>query len=177
MWGKFKDQVDIQQDIMDKNDQEWKEKQAVIDEELQVLTTQDSNFAQMLAEATGNKQADLEEQSKKDEEHYLLEKEYKIVWGECVEVISEILFTDICGVKTVRGTVAKESKEVPPEAITDCEVSDFIPTKCSVECDDECDPHGKTPTCGGMLTLQRKVIQKENEFGTKCPELNYPQRC
>jgi len=46
-----------------------------------------------------------------------------------------------------------------------------------VECDDECDPHVKTPSCGGMLTLQRKVIQKENEFGTICPELNYPQRC
>jgi len=106
MWGKFKDQVDIQQDIMDANDKEWKDKQAVMDEEMAILSTQDSNFAMMLAEASGNKQADLAEQAKKDEEHFLLEKEYKIVWGECVEVISEILFTDICGVKTVRGTVA-----------------------------------------------------------------------
>jgi len=177
MWGKFKDAVDEQQDIMDENAAEWKKLQADFAAQMDVFVTADANFAEMLAEATANKNADLEEQAKKDEEFRLLELEYKEVWGECVAVISEILFTDICGVKTVRGEVAKFSKDVPPEKIVDCEVSDFIPLKCSVECDDECDPHGSTPNCGGMTTLVRQVIQDRNEFGLKCPQLTYPMKC
>jgi hypothetical protein len=177
MWGKFKDAVDEQQDIMDANAKAWENLQADFDTQMEVFVTSDGNFAEMLSEATANKNADLEEQAKKDQEFQLLEAEYKEVWGECVAVISEILFTDICGVKTVRGEVAKFSKEVPPEKIVDCVVSEFIPTECSVPCDNKCDMHGKTPTCGGMLTLQRKVIQDKNEFGMKCPQLAYPQRC
>merc|ERR1719265_2372542 len=145
--------------------------------QMEVLVTADGNFAEMLSEATANKNADLEEMAKKEEEFRLLEKEYKEVWGECVAVISEILFTDICGVKQVRGEIAKFSKEVPPEKITDCVVSDFLPTDCSVPCDNKCDPHGSTPTCGGWLTLERKIIQDRNEFGITCPQLNYPMRC
>jgi len=177
MWGKFKDAVDIQQDIMDENAAAWEKLQADFAAQMDTFVTADASFAEMLAEATANKNADLEETAKKDEEFMLLEKEYKEVWGECVAVISEILFTDICGVKTVRGEVAKFSKEVPPEKIVDCVVSDFIPTECSVPCDNSCDPHGGTPTCGGWQELQRKVIQDKNEFGLNCPRLTYPLRC
>jgi hypothetical protein len=144
---------------------------------MEVFITSDANFAEMLSEATANKNADVEESAKKEEENQLLEKEYKEVWGECVVVISEILFTDICGVKTVRGEVAKFSKDVPPEKIVDCEVTDFIASECSVPCDDECDPHGGTPACGGWQTLARVVVQNKNEFGMKCPQLKYPMRC
>merc|ERR1719159_902914 len=108
---------------MDANAAAWKKLQADMDQQMEILRNQFDNFAQMLSEAIGNKQADTQESAKKNEEHRLLEHQYKQVWGECIAVISEILFTDICGVKTVRGEVAKESKEVPPEAIVDCEVA------------------------------------------------------
>lgn len=180
MWGKFKDLVDEQQDIMDANADAWAKLQADLAQQMEILRNAGDGFAQMLSESIGNKQTDTQELIKKNGEHRLLEAEYKLVWGECVATISEILFTDICGVKTVRGEVAKHSKDVPPEAITDCEVTEFIELECSVPCDDLCDMKGKTPQgtdCGGMRTLERKVVTERNEFGMKCPKLTYPQIC
>merc|ERR1719240_2345524 len=97
-------------------------------------------------EAISNKAADVEEQQGKAVEERLLQKEYKVVHKECKATIYEILYTDICGVLTVRGEISKYSKVVKPNDIQDCEVSEFVPTKCSVDCDDKCEG-AKTPNC------------------------------
>merc|ERR1719316_453224 len=151
MWGKFKDAVDILQAKMDKDAEAFKSLMADFNKQIAVLMTAKGTFLTQLAEATGSKNADVEEQAAKQEELRLNEAEFKEVWGECKATIYEILYTNICGVMTVRGEVAKFSKEVTPNDIVDCEVSDFTPELCSVTCDDKC--INPTVPCGGTQLL------------------------
>merc|ERR1719316_814103 len=96
MWGKFKDAVDSLQAKMDKDAQAFKDLMADFNKQMAVLATAKGTFVTQLAEATGNKNADIEEQTSKVEEERLIEKEFKEVWGECQATIYEILYTNIC---------------------------------------------------------------------------------
>merc|ERR1719240_81721 len=121
-------------------------------------------------EAISNKAADVEEQQGKAVEERLLQKEYKVVHKECKATIYEILYTDICGVLTVRGEISKYSKKVKPDDIQDCEFGDLEPGPCSVTCDDMCDPADMSKCVGGMTKLTREIVSQKNEFGHKCPK-------
>merc|ERR1719235_3085839 len=62
----------------------------------------------------------------------------------------------------------KFSKVSPPEKIVDCGVSTWIPSECSRPCDYK---------CGGVQTLTREVVVKNNEFGLLCPTLTRQRKC
>merc|ERR1719281_557927 len=70
----------------------------------------------------------------------------------------------------------KFSKVSPPEKIVDCAVSTWIPSECSMPCDDKC-PNKDPYKCGGKQTLTREVVVKNNEFGLLCPELSRQRKC
>jgi hypothetical protein len=112
---------------MDQDAQDFEELKADINEQMAIMTTAKATYEAQLNEALSNKAADVEEQNAKAAEERLLQKEFDEVWGECKATIYEILYTDIGGVLVVRGEVSKFSKDVPPNAIQDCEFSDLEP--------------------------------------------------
>jgi len=177
MYGKFKDLVDELKAKMDEDAANWEALKTDLNAQIETLTTAKNMHAAQMNEAIADKAADVEEQQEKAEEEYILQKEWLIVDKECRETIYEILYTDICGVLTVRGEVSKFSKEVPPNDIQDCEFGDLEPGPCSVECDDRCMPKDMSQCVGGITTLTREIIMKQNEFGHACPKLTYQMRC
>jgi len=177
MYGKFKDLVDELKAKMDEDAANFEALKADINQQIETLNTAKAMHTQQMNEAIADKAADVEEQTEKAEEEYLLQREWLIVDKECRETIYEILYTDICGVLTVRGEVSKFSKDVPPNAIEDCEFGDLEPGPCSVSCDDRCDPKDMTFCVGGVTTLTREIIAKNNSFGHACPKLTYQMRC
>jgi len=177
MWGKFKDLVDELQAEMDKNEFEFEELKFNYNQQLEVLRSSKAKFNQDLAEATGNLNSDREEMAEKEEMRVTLEHEYKVYMKECKARIEWIMFQDICAYLKVRATIMTFSKVSPPEKITDCGVSAWVPGECSVPCDDTC-PDKKNPYgCGGWQTLDRTIVVAANEFGLKCPELVRKRKC
>lgn len=185
LWGQWKDLVDILQAKMDQDKADFDDTLKNLNQEIQTFVTAKGTAETSLAEATGKTNSDTEEQGAKQKEGRGLEKKFNEVIGECKEVISEIVFTDICGVKVVRAEVAKFSKEVGcaecKNQIIDCEVDDWIPGLCSVPCDDECKPDGMkqdgSGKCGGTQVLTRQIVAKNNEFGIKCVPLQANRDC
>jgi len=177
MYGKFKDLVDELKAKMDKDDADWEALKEDINQQITTLTTAKEMHAQQMNEAIADKAADVEEQQEKAEEEWLLQREWLIVDKECKATIYEILYTDICGVLTVRGEVSKFSKEVKPNDIQDCEFGELEPGPCSVSCDDRCEPKDMSKCVGGITTLTREIITKANKYGHACPKLTYTMRC
>jgi uncharacterized protein YegL len=189
MWGDFKDEVDKLTAIMNQKAQEWKDlKTTLLDEKKNLVETKVLLEAQK-NEAMGHKMEDQSEQADKNKERVILHEEFEEYWGECQEVIYEIMYTDICGVLTVRGIIATHSKDVPPKKIQDCEVTEFQSGECKrnglpVPCDDLCErdgtrkmKNGGVEQCGGVQTLTREIITAPNEFGMKCPKMEYTRVC
>lgn len=177
MWGKFKDLVDELQAKMDRDAQNFDDLKKDINMQITTLTSAKATFSKQMNEATAQKSADVEEQRAKSDEERLLQKEYKSVRKECRATIYEILYTDICGVLTVRGEISKYSKEVKPDDIQDCEFGDLEPGPCSVTCDDSCHPHDMSKCVGGVTILKREIVSQKNKYGHKCPKLEYESKC
>merc|ERR1719392_547505 len=130
-----------------------------------------------LNEATATLNADREEMAEHEEEFEKLEHQYKVFMKKCKSRIEWIFFQDICSYLKVRATLMTFSKVSPPDKITDCGVSAWIPGECSVPCDDKC-PNKQDPyKCGGMQTLTREVVVKNNKFGLICPMLSRKRKC
>jgi len=176
MWGKYKDLVDELQVEMDKKDSDFEELKNNMNQQIQMLGQAKSVFNQMLGEAISNMNAGGAETAQKEEQAHELETEYVKVMGSCKSKIEEILFTNICAVKKVRNTVMSYSSVSPPDQISDCDVSDWVPGACSVPCDDEC-PQADPYQCGGFQTLARETLVSPNEFGIKCPALELQRKC
>merc|ERR1719217_1992396 len=87
------------------------------------------------------------------------------------------MFQDLCSYLKVRATLMTHSKVSPPEKITDCGVSAWIPGECSVPCDDGCPVKSNPYACGGWQTLVRTIVVANNEFGLKCPQLTRKRKC
>jgi protein required for attachment to host cells/uncharacterized protein YegL len=189
MWGEFKDEVDKLTAIMNQKAQEWADLKTTLEDEKKNLVEAKVVLEAQKNEAMGHKMSDLSEQADKNKERIILHEEFEEYWGECQDTIYEIMYTDICGVLTVRGIIATHSKEVPPKKIGDCEVSEFQSGECQrnghpVPCDDLCErdgtrklPGGGVEQCGGVQTLTREIITAPNEFGMKCPKLEYTRVC
>lgn len=184
LWGKWKDLVDELQAKMDEDKDAFDALKKDLNQQKQTIVTAKGNAETSLAEATSLTNSDVEEQTAKQKEERFLVKQFNTVWGECKRSISEIMFTDICGVLVVRGTLSKKSTKVGcpdcKDQIVDCEVDDWIPGLCSVPCDDECKKDGTRKdgsVCGGTQVLNRQVVLNNNEFGVKCPPLTNSRSC
>merc|ERR1711957_974585 len=90
-------------------------------------------------------------------------------WGECEKVMQEILFTEICGVITVRNEVVQAGFGIPKDEVVDCSFTDWIFHECSVSCDDD--------LVGGKQLLTREVITPKTENGHACPAMNMTKKC
>merc|ERR1719321_2659951 len=121
-----------------------------------------------LTDATGALNGDTEEQSEKISEKTMIEKEYEEVHGECEAVLHEILFTKICGTKTVRAELAKVADSYDPTDILDCEVSEWVPQECSKECIPE-DCVGEA--CEPVVQNMTRTVTQEASLGAACPAL------
>merc|ERR1719443_1167599 len=177
MWGKFKDLVDELQATMDKNEFQFKALKANFNAQMDVMRSAKAKFTLELNEAIANIASTQEELAGQQQEAATLEKEYKIFMKGCKKKIEWIMFQDICAYIKVRAKVMKFSKVSPPEKIVDCGVSAWIPGECSVPCDNKC-PNKQDPyKCGGMQTLTREVVVKNNKFGLICPMLSRKRKC
>merc|ERR1719401_2506172 len=180
-WGKFKDLVDELQAEMDKKEDEWEALKSNLNEQLTVITDQKGEAQTRFDETVGTKNTLTEEKHEKETQYRELEINYKHKMAICKARIEELLFTDVCAVRKVRNEVMKSSTVSPPDKIQDCDVKDWVPEQCSVPCDDTC-PHRIQSqidpfSCGGMMTLNRAIIVKNNEFGIACPILTRQTRC
>merc|ERR1719230_812668 len=106
-----------------------------------------------------------EELAEKEQQRRELDQDFKAYMAACKARIEWILYQDICSYLSVRSSIMAFSKVSPPEKITDCDVSNWVPGECSVSCDDSCPDPSNPYACGGWQTLSRDVIQDPNEFG------------
>jgi len=183
MWGDVKDSVDELTSIMAENEAQCKATEELHNGE---ITTWQATLSQKnveLTEATGSLNTNTEEQAERQAEKLMLENEYEEVHGECEAVLHEILFTNICGVKTVRGEIAKFSSVYGPTDVLDCVVTDWIPQECTIECVDQVLCEGAVPgklpdpSCaGGVQNMTRNVVQNKT-LGAECPALILQKGC
>jgi uncharacterized protein YegL len=182
MWGDCKDAVDELTTIMAENEKQCKATEDLHNGEITTWQTALSQKNVELTEATGSLNTNTEEQSERQAEKQMLEKEYEEVWGECQAVLHEILFTQICGTKTVRGEIAKFSSVYGPTDVLDCVVTDWIPQECSIECIDQvlcegADPLKLPAECqGGTQNMTRNIVQNKT-LGAECPALSLTKGC
>jgi len=175
-WGKFRDEVDSLQHTMTSRSDAWKQLHTTLNELITMLTSKKAAEMEALAAATSSRDTDIAELGDKTQEKRQLQHEYDAKMKECDDKISEILFTNICAVRSVRNEVMEFSTVSPQSKISDCDVKDWVPGDCDVECDDTC-PQEDPYACGGWQLLQRAVVVAPNEFGIKCPPLARKKKC
>merc|ERR1719446_1349791 len=187
-WGKFKDLVDELTYIMEQNRDTYEAEKANMNEQIATLKANKMKCQEMLSEAISDINAMTAEKREKEEQHREVEKAYKFQMGECVKQITEILFTNICGVKIVRNALMRYSTVSPTKSIVDCDITEWSAGPCTidgrgqstpVDCDDGCpaDVGGvDVDTCGGMKYLTRIVIVSNNQFGMACPPLFFERK-
>jgi Mg-chelatase subunit ChlD len=173
MWGDIKDSVDELKAVMAANQAACKAREDALNTEIASMTSMLSQKNVELTEATGALNGDTEEQSEKITEKTMIEKEYEEVHGECTAVLHDILFTKICGTKTVRAELAKVADSFDPTDILDCEVGDWVAQECSkpcipLDCTENCTP--------GEQDMTRTVTQ-EASLGAACPALKLVKTC
>lgn len=177
LWGDMKDAVDELEAKMAKNEQEHKVFMSDLNLLMESLSNAKAKGSNTIAEATANMNGLQEELNQKEEEARDLESEYKHHQKECHKRITEILYTDICGVRSVRTSILDKSATTKPDKVVDCEFSDWEPGECSKSCDDNCPHSSNGMPCGGIQTLTRDVIQKNNDLGVPCPAMEYRATC
>jgi len=173
MWGEMKDAVDELTDIMKAKENEHEEFMKDMNDQLKTATDTKDKCTDSLNEATGRRNQVTEEQAGKNDEKDEVEKEFKKVWGECNSQLDELVYTKMCGARIVRSDVAEKGTKFKGTDIGDCEVSEFVPGKCS----QPCDPKRSGKAKSGKTILTREIISKNNTYGTACPQLQYDTTC
>jgi len=174
MWGDIKDSVDELKSVMSMNQANCKAREDALNAEIASMTAMLSQKNVELTEATGALNGNTEEQSEKISEKTLIENEYEEVHGECVAVLHDIMFSKICGTKTVRAELAKVADSYNPTDILDCEVSDWVAQECTKPCIPEgCVGDACIP---GEQNMTRAVTQ-EASLGAGCPALTLVKTC
>jgi hypothetical protein len=177
LWGKYKDQVDWLQKIMDRNQAKWELLKSNLNQQLEVLRNTKARFNMQLNEAIANMNSDQEEMSEKDDERRTLEQEYRKFMKSCKKRIEWIMFQDVCAYIGLRATIMKTSKTCSPDKIIDCAWTNWIPSRCTRSCDNGC-PNPTNPyACGGWQTLWRNYITTNNACGYKCPARWRRRKC
>jgi hypothetical protein len=184
-WGKFKDLVDELTYEMMQNRDSYESEKENMNEQIATLRANKMKFTEMLSEAVSEINSITAATREKQQQHRDLQKAYKIKMADCKQRMTEILYTNICGTRTVRNALMRYSKVSPTKSIKDCDLTDWSAGPCttdgrgnsvSVDCDDSCpsDVGGiDTDTCGGMKYLTRQIIISPNSFGMACPPLFY----
>merc|ERR1719343_840868 len=184
-WGKFKDLVDELTYIMQHNRDAYEGEKENMNEQIATLRNHKMQFTEMLSEAVSEINSITAATREKQQQHRDLERAFKMKMADCKKRMTEILYTNICGTRTVRNALMRYSTVSPTTMITDCDVTDWSAGPCttdgrgssvSVDCDDACpaDVGGvDVDTCGGMKHLTRQVIVSPNSFGMACPPLFY----
>lgn len=178
LWGDMKDGVDELETKMSKNEQEHKRFMDDLNTLIESLANAKAQASTTLAEATADMNSLQQELGEKQEESRELQKEYKRHQKECHRTITEIMYTEICGVRSVRTAILNNSATTKPEKVIDCEFGDWEPGDCSVSCDNNCPKGGGLgKPCGGVQTLTRDLIQRNNALGMPCPSMKYRSLC
>merc|ERR1719450_1753323 len=187
-WGKFKDLVDELTLEMEQNRDRYEGEKEVMNEQISTLRSNKMKFQEQLGAATGEINALTASTREKQEQHRDLESAYKIKMKDCNKRMTEILFTNICGTKTVRNNLMKYSSVSPPEKIFDCDVTEWSAGPCTtdgggrslpVDCDDECPADVgdvDVNACGGIKDLTREIVVSPNNFGMACPPLFFERK-
>merc|ERR1719161_1481356 len=127
---------------------EWEhqleDQNARLSETTGVLNTAEENLKQKVVEAN---------------ELLLMLKEARLA---CVKKIKEGAET-ICGIKSIRQELFQMQSYNP--FIEDCEVGEWMPGECSVECG------------GGELTMTRQVVTPASNGGAECPIMIEKEAC
>jgi hypothetical protein len=188
MWGEHKDEVDALTMIMMKNQYEFTELKTNLNSQIDVLKTAKTRLNELLAEARANLAADNEELKQKYQQKEELDTQYVEFMRRCKKEISGGggvscgLFC-ICSYISVRNAV-HESSTVCGESATasggqdflDCDMASWVPSECSVSCDDSCDP-AKPYICGGWQQMRRDVVVRNNTCGHNCQRETLMKRC
>lgn len=176
MWGEFKDKVDELTMEMMQNQVEFEELKSNLNSQIGLLVKSKGRFAMLLAEARSNLAADRAELKEKYHQKTKLDKQYYAFMAVCKKRISWILGQDMCAIKTVRNAVLENSTDCPSAQIQDCVMDDWVPSECSVSCDDSCDP-AQPFVCGGWQLMTRKPVAANDDCGIKCPLTERYKRC
>merc|ERR1719282_43504 len=187
-WGKFKDLVDELTYIMQHNRDAYEGEKENMNEQIATLRSNKMKFTEMLSEAVSEINSLTAATREKQQQHRDIEYAFKVKMADCKKRMTEILYTNICGTKTVRNSLMRYSTVSPTNMIKDCDVTDWSAGPCttdgrgsseSVDCDDACpaDVGGvDVDACGGMKHLTRQVIVSPNSFGMACPPLFYERK-
>jgi ribosomal protein S9 len=183
-WGKFRDSFDELATEMKKNQDEYDKFMNNMNEQLNVINAMRTKHMESLAETISAINADTEEMNEKEEQKRDLEAEYDKHMAQFRAACTEILYTRICGVRTVRNQIMWDSTVSPPSKISDCDFTDWYPkdgncigvTGAVIQCDDTC-PQPDPYACGGLETMIRDVVVAPNEYGMECPALERIKKC
>jgi hypothetical protein len=187
-WGKYKDLVDELTYTMERNHDMYVKESDNINEVITTLRNNVVKFQEMLSEATSEINSLEAAKREKQNQHRDIEKAFELKMNDCHERVIDILFTNICGTRTVRNGLMESSTVSPPSAITDCDVTDWSAGPCTVDgravalavdCDDNCpkDVGGiDVSVCGGMKFLTRQVVESPNAYGMSCPPLFFQSK-
>eukprot|EP00929_Paragymnodinium_shiwhaense_P099365 TRINITY_DN609_c0_g1_i1.p1 TRINITY_DN609_c0_g1~~TRINITY_DN609_c0_g1_i1.p1 ORF type:complete len:1079 (-),score=306.41 TRINITY_DN609_c0_g1_i1:261-3497(-) len=168
LWGEMKDLVDETTAKIAKNDASWAKLKTNINGQLQAFSVQHMSLDTAMAEATSSKAAITEEQKLKQKEYSEVGELHFQQSNNCKAAIREMLYTEICGITSVRNAIIKEHLEDAPKPV-DCAVSDWVAGECSSPCDEK--------LAGGKQTLTREILVESSERGTVCPALETTRKC
>jgi len=187
-WGKFKDLVDELTYIMQQNRDSYEGEKENMNEQIATLRSNKMKFTEMLGEAISEINSITAATREKQQQHRDIDKAYISKMGDCKKRMTEILYTNICGTRTVRNALMRYSKVSPTHSIKDCDLTDWSAGPCTtdgrgnshpVDCDDSCpvDVGGvDVQACGGMKHLTRQIIVSPNSYGMACPPLFYERK-
>jgi len=166
---------------MDENAAAWQELKTNYDNELLSLVAAQDICVAQLAEATGKKNADMQEHAEKTDQKRVLDEEHKTEMTKFRTRISYIFNQDICGPIVIRNEVLKTSTDCAPKDIDDCDVTGWVAGACTVDCDDACpitnDGSVEAASCGGLRYMTRTAVVRNNSCGIKCPAFSVTQKC
>merc|ERR1719329_316149 len=177
LWGEYKDKVDELQMEMNKNEFEWEELKMNLNAQIKMLGSSKARFSMQLSEARSNMAADRSEKKEKEGQKSELDKAFYAEMKACKKRIMWILYQDMCALVVVRNSVLETSTVCPSASINDCDVDAWIPTECSVSCDDACPDPSDPYACGGWQQIYRKVVVPADSCGLRCPELVRSKKC
>merc|ERR1719382_214099 len=183
-WGKFRDSFDELATEMKKNQDEYDKQMGNMNEQLTVINDLRTKHMESLAATISAINVDTEEMNEKDDQKRDLQKEYDAQMAKFHAACVELLFTRICGVRTVRNQIMWDSTVSPPSKMSDCDFTDWYPKDgvcigiagTAIDCDDTC-PQPDPYKCGGLETMVRDVVVAPNEYGMICPTLERIKKC
>jgi len=181
LWGKYQDMVDELQAEMDRNEARFIELRANFITQLDIIKTAKGRYMMLLAEVISNLNQAQSQQSEKQQQKFELVVEFRTEMMKCKKEIHDIMCNDIVAWLCIRNKIMLEHTVTTTKIIQDCVVSYWVPSDCSVPCDDTCptsvkmgetiDPYA----CGGWQTLTRHVVTAVPEFFVKyavsCPKM------